>query len=83
ATMTSAKPIVVYFHRYPIEFESEQFPATKTLLNLLSNDFEVVYFSMAASLNDKKLRANARFEEIPLKINRFQSRDKWLKTILY
>lgn len=77
------KPVVVYFHRYPIEFEAGQFPATTALLTLLARKYEVVYFSMAGVQRDESLRAGIRCEELSLKIDRANTGDKWSKTLLY
>lgn len=80
----SKKPVVVYLHRYPIEIEAEQFPATCALLQLLSADFDVVYFSMGSPEEKPEFRQHARFEEIPWSIRRGDgSADKWLKLFLY
>ena len=78
------KPLVVYFHRYSIEYESVQFPVARKLIDLILKKHEVLYFSMKTSEHvEEKLRKGIKIKEIPLKVNNKSGVDKWFKTFLY
>jgi len=79
------KKKIIYFHRYPIDYESEQFPAAIPILENLKKNNDVFYISMG--LNGKQEIKNKikgiKFIELPIKIDRFNTLDKWIKTLKY
>ncbi len=74
---------IVYFHRYPVEFEAEQFPACLPLLQSLKKNYRVIYWSMKPPKAEQNLREGLEFREMPFEVNRFDTRDKWLKTLKF
>jgi len=74
---------VIYLHRYPLEYESVQFPISKELLKRLSSNYDVTYLSMQSIAENKEIYKNIYQEKIPLKIDIPNPFDKLLKTILY
>lgn len=80
--MPSAKPIVVYLHRYPPEVEAFQWPALRELAAALAPDYELVYACMgpARGKRDAELRGRMRVLELPFAVDQTSGRDKWLKT---
>ena len=80
--MSTAKPIVVYLHRYPPETEAFQWPALRALAEVLAPDHELVYACMgpANGIRDAELRAQMRVIELPFTVDQGNGRDKWLKT---
>lgn len=82
--MERTKPLIIYLHRYPPEYESEQFPVMRDLFDALLPDYQIMYFCMKGAIKiDDSIRRGLIMKEIPLTINRTDSRDKWIKTILY
>jgi len=81
----SKKPLIVYFHRYPPEFETIQYPGMKDLFKELSEkNYRIVYLSMKGHQpKDKKLRQEIKVREIPLKVDTTNNFDKWMKTFFY
>ena len=77
------KPRVVYFHRYPVEFEAVQFPAAKAIFEELGKKYELTYFSMKSRTPDRDLRKMIKIKEIPLFVDQTKFFDKWFKTGLY
>lgn len=77
------KPKVVYFHRYPVEFEAVQFPAAMAIFKELRKKYEVVYFGMKRKSKDYNLRKEVKIKEIPLYVDQTKFFDKWFKTGLY
>ncbi len=78
------KPLVVYFHRYPPEYEAEQFTVMRDLFDSLLPHYRMVYYCMkGAKRPDEKLRRGLEVIEMPLTINRTHARDKWVKTLMY
>ena len=80
--MSTAKPIVVYLHRYPPETEAFQWPALRELADALAPDHELVYACMgpADGRRDAELRRKMRVIELPFTVDQANGRDKWLKT---
>lgn len=78
------KPIVAYVHRYPIEEEAHIFTAVRQFLNLLSKDYEIIYISYKNPKGEnKELRKGIKHIELPLSVDVSNSRDKWMKMIIY
>ena len=80
----SGRKKIVYFHRYAIEDEANQFPGLRVLLSVLKKQYEVVYVSMRGRQSpDRELRKDLKIMEIPLTIIPSIGWNKWIKTILY
>jgi glycosyltransferase involved in cell wall biosynthesis len=80
----SKKPKIVFFSRYPLEFEVIPFPGFREFIENLLSDYDIVYCTMGWSREkNKALRKGINFKELPLKIDISRSMDKWLKTIFY
>ena len=78
------KPLIIYLHRYSIEYEAIQFPGMRPMFDTLSKKYKILYLSMAGPIPPNfKLRKGIKVKEIPIKVNRTKPIDKWLKTILY
>lgn len=79
------KKKVVYFHRYPMEYESVQFPAMKLLLKELAKKYEVIYFSMKSRNENAVLHKELAVNEIqlPMTVEPSDRIDKLIKTFLY
>lgn len=79
-----SKPLVVYFHRFAIEYEDVQFPGLRAMLAALLEKYEVLYFSMRTTIPvNPELRRSVRIKEIPLRVNTTSARSKWVKTFWY
>ena len=75
---------IVYFHRYPIEYEAIQYPGMRDLFDELLKKYRVIYFSMKGVKSlDNKLREGIEIIEIPLRVDNINSKDKWIKTFFY
>lgn len=80
----SKKPKIIFFSRYPIEFEVIPFPGFRKLVDNLLSDYNLIYYSMGWSKGkNEKLRKGINAKELPIKVDISSSADKWLKTILY
>ena len=80
---SSAKPIIVYLHRYPPELEVLQWPALRELADTLAQEYELVYWCMgpANGKRDAELRRNMRVVELPFGVDQANGRDKFKKTL--
>ncbi len=80
----SAKPLVVYLHRYPPEHEAVQFSGMRELLDHLLQKFDVLYVSMrGVKPINLELRQGLRFMEIPIVINPASGWSKFVKTVIF
>jgi len=77
------KKTIIYLHRYPIEEEAFLCPATRSILDLLTKKYNVIYISLKSKKIDKELRKGLIIRELPFTIDRKDPKDKWIKTILW
>src|SRR3989344_8887167 len=78
------KPKIIFFARYPVEFEEIPFPGFRKVLDKLVKRYEVHYLSMKWKKPENlKLREGLIIENIPQTIDITSSYDKWFKTLLY
>jgi len=78
------KKVIVYLHRYPLEYESNLFPATRKLLDLLIKKYEVIYVSFKPiSKKNEALRKGITIRELPFTIDRKSAKDKWIKMFIW
>lgn len=78
------KPLVIYLHRYAMEYESYQFPTSRRLLDILLKKNRVIYFSMGTKEEiNQKVRQGLEIHELPLKVSNKNGIDKGIKTIAY
>ncbi len=78
------KPLVLYLHHCPIEYEYKQYPGLRDLFNELLKKYRVAYFSMnGPTPPNEKLRAGIKVLTLPFSIDTSNSRDKWIKTGLW
>ncbi len=83
-TRGQSRPLVVYFHRYPPETETVQYPALRRMLDNLLTRYDVIYFSMRTPGKvDSTLRQGVRTIQFPFSVDQRNAIDKWAKTILY
>lgn len=79
-----SKKTILYLHRYPIEYESVLYPATRRILDKLSKKYRVVYVSFKpAGKPNASLRKGVLFRELPYSVDRKDAYDKWKKTLIW
>lgn len=82
--MSNKKPLVVYLHHRPIEYEAHQNPGLRALFDELLKKYRVAYFSMKGTKPiDSKIRKDIIIKTLPFKIDTSSGRDKFLKIILW
>ena len=82
--MKNKKPLVVYLHHRPIEYEAHQNPGLRALFDELLKKYRVAYFSMKGTKPaDPKIRENILVKNLSFKIDTSSGRDKFFKIILW
>lgn len=82
--ISGTRPLVVYMHRYPPEYESQQFCGMSDLNRAILEKYDLLYASMAWPRQpDPELRRGMALLEFPIAVNPASGGDKLLKTMLY
>ena len=82
--ISGRRPLVVYMHRYPPEYENQQFCGMAALNRAILEKYDLLYVSMAwPRPPDPELRRGMALLELPMAIDPASGRDKLLKTALY
>jgi glycosyltransferase involved in cell wall biosynthesis len=75
---------ILFFHRYPPEFELIPFPGFLEFIKALSLEYEIFYFGMSwKKPKNKELRKLMKIIEAPFNIDITSVFDKWHKTFLF